>query len=97
MLTVEHLRYAGDDALLSILWLLNSIIDNISVLSSPQLNTSVASVVFKGKGKPIYHHKSHRLVRVTQFFGRLIRLRPEPEFPAGTGTGIPVLMHRNRN
>ena len=60
MLTVEHLRYAGDDVLLSILWLLNSIIDNISVLSSPQLNTSVASVVYKGKGKPIYHHKSHR-------------------------------------
>ena len=60
MLTVEHLRYAGDDVLLSILWLLNSIIDTISVLSSPQLNTSVASVVYKGKGKPIYHHKSHR-------------------------------------
>ena len=79
MLTVEHLRYAGDDAHLSILWLLNSIIDNISVLSSPQLNTSVASVVYKGKGKPIYHHKSHRLVRVTPFFGRLIDeyMRPD--------------------
>jgi hypothetical protein len=79
MLTVEHLRYAGDDALLSILWLLNSIIDNISVLSSPRLNTSVSSVVYKGKEKPIYHHKSHRLVRVTPFFGRLIDeyMRPD--------------------
>ena len=61
-LTVEHLRNAGDDSLALILGLLNSIIENIHVLSSPQLNTSVASVVYKGKDKPLFHHKSHRLV-----------------------------------
>ena len=71
-LTVEHLRHAGDDNLLLVLQLLNSIIDNINCLSSPQLNTSVASVIYKGKGKPIYSHKSHRLVRVTPLFARLI-------------------------
>ena len=35
-------------------------------------NTNVASVVYKGKYKPIYHHKSHRLVRVTPLIGRHI-------------------------
>ena len=43
-LTIEHLRYAGDQTLLIILELLNHIIDNINVMSSPQLNTSIASV-----------------------------------------------------
>ena len=78
-LNVEHLRNAGDRTLLLVLQLLNSIFDNINFLSSPQLNTSVASVVYKGKGKPIYHHKSHRLVRVTPLFGRLIDeyMRPD--------------------
>ena len=71
-ITVEHLPNAGDECLNLILCLLNSIIDNISVLSSSQLNTSIASVVFKGKDKPVYHHKSHRLVRVTPLFGRII-------------------------
>ena len=78
-LTVEHLRHAGDDNLLLVLQLLNSIIDNINCLSSPQLNTSVTSVIYKGKGKPIYSHKSHRLVRVTPLFARLIDeyMRPD--------------------
>ena len=48
-------------------------------MSSPQLNTSVVSVVHKGKNKSIFHHKSYRLVRVTPLFGRLIDeyMRPE--------------------
>ena len=71
-LTVEHLRYAGDDTLLIIMNLLNNILENINCLSSSQLNTSVASVVYKGKSKPIFHHKSYRLVRVTSLFGRLL-------------------------
>ena len=78
-LTVEHLRNVGDNSLLLILKLLNSIIDNVNFLSSPQLNTSIASVVYKAKGKPLFHHKSHRLVRVTPLFGRLIdeHMRPD--------------------
>ena len=77
-LSVEHLRFAGDETLILILRLLNLIIDNISYLSSPQLNTAVASVVFKGKDKPVTHHKSYRLVRVTPMIGRLIdeHIRP---------------------
>ena len=68
MLTVEHLRNAGDDTLLIILELLNNIIDNINVVSSPGLNTSVASVVYKQKNKPKTYHKSSRLVCVTPLF-----------------------------
>ena len=68
MLTVEHLRYAGEDCLIIILNLLNSVIDNINSLSSPQLNTSVASVIHKGKFKSFFHHKSYRLARVTPLF-----------------------------
>ena len=78
-LTVEHLRNVGDSSLLLIIELLNNIIDNINVLSSPQLNTSIASVVHKGKGKSLFHHKSYRLVRITPLFARLIDeyMRPE--------------------
>jgi hypothetical protein len=71
-LTVEHLRYCGDETLTLILYLLNSIIDNLNCLSSPQLNTSLTSIVYKGKNKPVHHHKSHRQVRVTPLIGRLI-------------------------
>ena len=77
-LTVEHLRNAGDQTLSLILRLLNSIIDNLNYLSSPQLNTAIATIVFKGKGKPVYQHKSYRQVRVTPFVGHLLDeyLRP---------------------
>ena len=40
MLTVEHLRNAGNPTLLILVDLLNLIIDNLNYRSSPQLNTS---------------------------------------------------------
>jgi hypothetical protein len=83
-LSVEHLRHAGDETQIQILRLLNLIIDNISYLSSPQLNTAVASVVYKGKDKPVTHHKSYRLVRVTPMLGRLIDEHIRPTFIATT-------------
>ena len=67
-LSVEHLRYAGDETLKLILQLLNLIIDNISYLSEPQLNTAIASVIYKGKDKKVTLHKSYRLVRVTPWW-----------------------------
>ena len=77
-LTVEHLRNAGDDTLATLVKIINLIIDNINCISSPQLNTSIATVVYKGKGKPVSHHKSYRLVRVTPLIGRLLdeHMRP---------------------
>ena len=77
-LTVEHLRYVGDDNLLLILQLLNSIIQNINFLSSNPLNTSIASIVHKGKGKVVSEHKSYRQVRVAPLISRIIdeHIRP---------------------
>ena len=71
-LTVEHLRYCGDESLCYILRMLNLIIDHLNYLSSPQLNTSLTTVVYKDKNKPVYHHKSQRQVRVTPLIGRLL-------------------------
>ena len=80
MLTVEHLRYAGNATLLLLIDLLNLIIDNLNYLSSPQLNTSIASIVFKGKDKPKTHHKSYRQVRVSVLIGRLLDEHIRPVF-----------------
>ena len=79
MLTVEHLRFAGDKTLLILLDLLNKIIDQVSHLSSPQLNTAIATVVYKQKDKLVSNHKSHRLVRVCPLLGRIVNeyMRPE--------------------
>ena len=108
MLTVEHLRYAGDATLLLLLDLLNLIIDNLNYLSSPQLNTSVASIVHKGKNRPTTHHKSYRQVRVTALIGRLIDEYIRPIFVKvarplqninqyGFTEGITYLMGANRD
>ena len=79
-LTTEHLRYSGEETLNCVLKLLNKIINNINYLSSQQLNTSIASIIHKGKLKPINHHKSYRQVRVTVLFGRLIDEFTRPNF-----------------
>ena len=75
---MEHLRNCGEKTLGLILCLLNSIIDHLNYLSSPQLNTALATIVYKGKGKPTHQHKSYRQVRVTPLIGRLLDeyLRP---------------------
>ena len=52
-LTVERLRYSGEETLLSVLKLINKIISHINCLSSEQLKTSIASIIFKGKDKLI--------------------------------------------
>ena len=80
MLTVEHLRYSGEATLLLLVDLLNLIIDNLNYLSSPQLNTSVASIIHKGKDRTKTHHKSYRQVRVTVLIGRLIDEYIRPVF-----------------
>ena len=77
-LTIEHLRYCGDRTLTLILQLINLIIRDLSCLSSSHLNTSIASIIHKGKGKSVTHHKSYRQVRVTPLIARIIdeHLRP---------------------
>ena len=77
-LTVEHLRFCGDSSLSIICQLINLIINDLSCLSSPELNTAIASVIHKGKDKPVTEHKSYRLVRVTPILARLLdeHIRP---------------------
>ena len=91
MLTVEHLRYAGEQTLFLILKLLNRMIDNVNCLSEPELNTAIATIVHKSKGKSLYNHKSYRLVRVTPLLLRLFDEYVRPMFITLT------LPHQNPN
>ena len=77
-LTTEHLRFCGDEALSLILLVINAIIRNLNYMSSTQLNTAVATIIYKGKNKQITNHKSYRQVRVSPLIGRIIDeyLRP---------------------
>ena len=77
-LTIEHLRNDGDGNLSLILQIINLTIDHLDYPSVSQLNTAVATIVQKGKQKPVYHHKSYRQVRVTPLIGHLFDeyLRP---------------------
>ena len=59
---------------------MNNIIDNINYLSSPQLNTALATVVYKSKAKPVFEHKSYRLVRVSPLIGRIFDEYVRPIF-----------------
>ena len=76
--TTEHLKYAGDKALLLLCTLINRVIDDIKYFSAPEFKTSIASVIHKGKDKPRQLHKSYRLVRVCPQIGRIIdeHIRP---------------------
>ena len=84
MLTVEHLRYAGDQTLSLIVDLINRIIEDVNQLSSSNLNTSIATIVYKGKGKNPYHHKSYRLVRVSPLITRIFDEHVRPYFLQST-------------
>ena len=84
MLTVEHLRYAGDLTLSLVVELINRIIKDVNQLSSTQLNSSIATIVHKGKDKTPYHHKSYRLVRVSPLITRIFDEHVRPHFIQST-------------
>ena len=77
-LTVEHLRYAGENTLAQLCKFINRIIDNIRHLSAPEFKLAIASIIYKGKDKPRNHHKSYRLVRVSPLLARILdeHIRP---------------------
>ena len=79
MLTTEHLRFAGDSFFDLLCTFINRLLRNIYFLSSPEFKISIASVIYKGKGKPRNHHKSYRLVRVCPLICRIIdeHIRPQ--------------------
>ena len=70
-LTVEHLRYAGEDTLDHVLHVVNDLLKNMTAVASPEVKVGSASFVYKGKNKPINHHKSYRRVTVGPFIGRI--------------------------
>ena len=46
-LSVEHLRYAGDETLGHILEVINSLLNNVNYLSSPEVKTGCAPFIYK--------------------------------------------------
>ena len=71
-LTTEHLRYAGPQAKLIILKLLNNIIQNIYYLTCPQIKKGLSTMAYKGKKKPISEASSYRRITVTPQLGGMI-------------------------
>ena len=72
MLTVEHLRHAGDNARLHILNLMNDLINDIYYLTCPQVKKGLSSVIFKGKLKSKTISSSYRRITVTPQLGGIL-------------------------
>ena len=70
--TLNHFRYTGQDTLNHILTFLNIIINNINFVFCPEIKTSLGTIIYKGKNKPIDHHKSYRQDRVSPYLGRIL-------------------------
>ena len=70
--TVEHLRYAGNEAKKIILKLINDIIDNIYFLTCSQIKRGLSSAVHKGKKKPVSEASSYRRITVTPYIGSIL-------------------------
>ena len=81
-LTVEHIRNCGDDAKLTIVKLINRIIENIYYLSCPQIKLGLGTAVFKGKRKPVAKSSSYRRITVTPVLGAIIDYYLDPQSEA---------------
>ena len=71
-LTVEHLRFAGDEVKLRVLNLVNDIIDIIYFLTCSQVKKGLSTHVYKGKRKPVNKSSSYRRVTVTPQIGGIL-------------------------
>ena len=72
MLTVEHLRYAGEASKEHVLELVNDVIKDISYLTCPEVKKGLSSIIYKGKKKPTHVSSSYRRVTVTPQLGSII-------------------------
>ena len=77
-LTVEHLRYSGDEAKLAILKLINRIIKSIYYLTCVQIKLGLGTAVYKGKNKPIQKSSSYRRITVTPIIGAILDYYVDP-------------------
>ena len=77
-LTVEHLRYCGDEGKLQILGLINRILKDIYFLTCPQIKLGLGTALHKGKKKPITMSRSYRRITVTPQLGAIIDYYIDP-------------------
>ena len=77
-LTVEHLRECGTEAQTVVLNILNKIINDMYLLSCPQIKLGMASSVYKGKRKPVSESRSYRRITVTPQIGAILDRYVEP-------------------
>ena len=77
-LTVEHLRQCGTSAQSVILDIVNRIIEDIYILTCPELKLGLGSAVHKGKNKPISDSRSYRRITVTPQIGAILDRYIEP-------------------
>ena len=72
MLTVEHLRNAGEKAKKHIVNLVNELIENIYYVTSSQVKRGLSSVIYKAKKKPTVSSNSYRRITVTPQLGGIL-------------------------
>ena len=71
-LTAEHLKFAGKEARLVILNLMNNIIENIHSLACSQIKAGLGTSVYKSKKKPVSQSSSYRRITVTPQLGSIL-------------------------
>ena len=71
-ITGFHYQYSGQTGALHLNILLNSIIDNMNILSSNQLNTVSACILHKGHGKNKKLADSYRTISSCQFLSKCL-------------------------
>ena len=77
-LTVEHLRYCGNQAKLQILSFINRILKDIYFLTCPQIKLGLGTALHKGKKKPINMSRSYRRITVSPQLGAIIDYYIDP-------------------
>ena len=71
-LTAEHLQNCGSRAKLSVLQLINSIIEDIHHLSCSQIKFGIGTSIHKGKRKPKHKASSYRRITVSPIIGSIL-------------------------
>ena len=81
-LTVEHLRHCGPEAKLSVLELINRVLQDIFFLACPQIKLGLGTAVYKGKNKPTSKSNSYRRITVSPILGTIIDYYLDPKAEA---------------
>ena len=71
-LTAEHLKHAGAGARITLLNLINDIIENIQYMACPQIKVGLGTAAYKGKKKPVSLSSSYRRITVTPQIGSIL-------------------------